>query len=99
MRVEIDLRVRQRRREFFDAVGRAAARQLVGDVLGVIVSQFHPDIARPSSGFLKIDYCRFNTGATLRVVCIPLSLYLTLRRRLCRQGRLTVVEIMVRGSA
>ena len=36
MRIQIDLRVDQRRRELLHAVGRAAARQLVGEVLGVV---------------------------------------------------------------
>ena len=36
MRIQIDLRVGEHRRELLNAVRRAALRQLIGEVLGVI---------------------------------------------------------------
>ncbi len=39
MRIQIDLRVNERRSELLDAVRREAAGQLVGEVLGVVVGE------------------------------------------------------------
>ena len=47
--IQIDLCIRERRRELLDAIGRAAARELVGEVLGVVVGKFQSVRLRPAA--------------------------------------------------
>ena len=41
VRVEVDLGIRQHRRQLLDAVGSATPRQFMGEVLGVVRRQVH----------------------------------------------------------
>jgi hypothetical protein len=56
MRVQVDLRVHERTCELLDAVRGTALRQLVSDILGVIIRQVHHSFTKPREHSILSPY-------------------------------------------